>query len=280
MDIDEIRIATTYAEAVPAATPGTLQFGAASFGVNESAGPATITVTRTGGTFGAVSADFTTTNGIATAPTDYSATTTTCSWPDGDSAPKSVLIPIVAESVAEGDETVNLALSNAQGGATLGATSAATLTIHDPPIDAWRFANFGANANNAAIAGDNANPAGDGIFNLTKYVLGLNPNSTAAGVGLSASIVQNAGQDYLALTFTRDTSITDATCVVDQSNDLTQAWNAGSSYNAAGSTPNTAFTIELSRVPAGVSRETIVVRNANPISSSSRSFLRLRATRP
>jgi hypothetical protein len=280
MDIDEIRIATTYAEAVPAATPGTLQFSAASFGVNESGGPATITVTRSGGTFGAVSADFTTTNGSATAPADYSATTTTFSWPDGDSAPKSVLVPIFAESVAEGDETVNLALSNAQGGATLGATSTATLTIHDPPIDAWRFANFGANANNAAIAGDNANPSGDGLLNLTKYVLGLNPNAVASGLGPSASIVQNAGNDYLALTFTRDTSVTDATCVVDQSTDLTQAWNPGSSYNSAGSTPNTAFTIEVSRVPAGASRETIVVRDANPINGSSHSFLRLRAARP
>ena len=44
---------------------------------------------------------------------------------------KTITIPVVDDTLVEGDETVNLSLSNATGGATLGVTSAATLTITD-----------------------------------------------------------------------------------------------------------------------------------------------------
>ena len=50
----------------PNAASGVLQFGAASFAVDEWAGaPPSITVTRTGGGSGAVTATFTTSNGTA-----------------------------------------------------------------------------------------------------------------------------------------------------------------------------------------------------------------------
>ena len=44
------------------------------------------------------------------------------------------------------------------------------------PLVVWKNTNFGANAGNAAIAGNGANPAGDGVANLVKYALGMNPN--------------------------------------------------------------------------------------------------------
>ena len=54
--------------------PGTLQFSAASYSVNENQGTATITVTRTGGSTGSVSVNYATSNGTATAGSDYTAT--------------------------------------------------------------------------------------------------------------------------------------------------------------------------------------------------------------
>ena len=48
-------------------------------------------------------------------------------------------------------------------------------TIADLPIEQWRQAKFGANANNAAIAGDLADPDGDGQRNLLEYFFNTNP---------------------------------------------------------------------------------------------------------
>ena len=91
--------------------------------------------------------------------------------------------------------------------------------------------------------------------------------------------MSSGGQTYLALIFTRDTSVSDATCVVEQSLDL-QSWNSGSSYNASGSTPTNAFTTEVSRVSVGPGRETIVIRETVPLTTRPQSFLRFKATIP
>ena len=139
------------------ASPGTLQFSAATYSVAENAGPATVTVTRTGGSSGAVSVTFATSNGTATAPGDYTAVVSqTVSFANGDTASKTVNIPIIDDTTVEGNETVNLALTAPTGGATLGSPSTAVLTITDndvAPPGALRFS--------AATysVGENAGPA-------------------------------------------------------------------------------------------------------------------------
>ncbi len=113
------------------ATPGQLQFGAASFAVTEGTPNATIQVTRTGGSSGAIAVSFATANGTATAPADYANTATTVNFANGDTAAKTVNIPIVADAIADSGESVLLTLASPTGGATLGAQSMATLTISD-----------------------------------------------------------------------------------------------------------------------------------------------------
>jgi Calx-beta domain len=49
----------------------------------------------------------------------------------GDTVAKTINVPIINDSIFEGNETVNLALSNPTGGATLGVSSTAVLTIMD-----------------------------------------------------------------------------------------------------------------------------------------------------
>src|SRR5262249_21382104 len=113
--------------------PGALQFGNPTYSVNENGGTASITVTRTNGSAGAVSVNYATSNGTATAGSDYTATNGTLSFADGETS-KTFTIPITNDSVVEGNETINLALSNPTGGASLGGQSSAVLTIVDTTI--------------------------------------------------------------------------------------------------------------------------------------------------
>jgi hypothetical protein len=111
------------------ARAGTLQFSAAAYSGNENAGEVTITVTRAGGSNGAVSVNYTTTDGTAIAGQDYTAADGTIMFADGDAVAKTFKVSIIDDTTYEGNETVKLALSNATAGATLGTAAAATLTI-------------------------------------------------------------------------------------------------------------------------------------------------------
>lgn len=114
----------------PAAN-GALQFSAASYSAAEGAGTATITVTRTGGSDGAVGVTYATSDGTALAGSDYTGAAGTLSWADGDTAAKSFSIGIIDDGAVEAGETVTLTLSAATGGAVLGAPASASLTIID-----------------------------------------------------------------------------------------------------------------------------------------------------
>jgi hypothetical protein len=116
-------------EAPPA--PGELQFDSATYSIAESGVTATITVNRINGSLGAVGVSYATSNGTATAGSDYTATSGTLSWGDGETTSKTFTLAITNDTAVEGDETVTLTLSTPTGGATLGSQSAATLTIND-----------------------------------------------------------------------------------------------------------------------------------------------------
>lgn len=110
--------------------PGTLRFSVAGYSVNENGGTATITVTRTGGSSGSVSVNYATSNGTATAGSDYTATSGTLSFADGEMT-RTFTIAITNDALLEGNETINLTLSNPTGGANLGSPATAVLTIQD-----------------------------------------------------------------------------------------------------------------------------------------------------
>ncbi len=111
-------------------TGGALAFSTASFTVNENAGNASITLTRTGGSNGAVSVTLTTSDGTATAGSDYTATNQVVNWSDGDTNPKTVNIPIIDRGLTSGTRTFNVALTPV-GGAALGTPSTAVVTINE-----------------------------------------------------------------------------------------------------------------------------------------------------
>ncbi len=109
--------------------PGTVQFASATASVNEPSGPAALSVTRTGGSDGAISVGATTADGTALAGSDYTATTATINFADNDAAAKTLNVPIINDTAVEPNETFSATLSGPTGGATLGAVTSATVTI-------------------------------------------------------------------------------------------------------------------------------------------------------
>ncbi len=114
--------------------PGTLQFTATDFSVNEDAGSATIRVSRAGGDSGTVSVSYATGGGTATPGVDFTPVSGTLTWAGGDTSEKTFEVPILDDTEVEGDKTVELTLTSPTGGAELGDPSAATLTIVDNDI--------------------------------------------------------------------------------------------------------------------------------------------------
>jgi hypothetical protein len=119
------------------ADASTIQFTATDYQVSESAGSVVISVQRIGDTSTAATVQITTSNGTATAGSDYgtsgSATppSATLIFAAGQTL-ATFIVPILNPTPAcEGDETVNLALANPSVGSVLGGRSTATLTIRD-----------------------------------------------------------------------------------------------------------------------------------------------------
>lgn len=115
--------------AVELAFPGVVQFTVTAVAVNEADLTLTLTVTRTGGTDGAISVNYAATPGTAVTPGDYTLAGGTLNWADGDGASKTFNITIVNDLVAEPAETFTVALSNPVG-ATIGSNATVTVTIN------------------------------------------------------------------------------------------------------------------------------------------------------
>ena len=207
---------------------GALEFSAANYSVPEKAGMATITVNRVSGSLGAVQVNYATVSGgTAVAGQDYTSTSGTLSWASGDAASKQFNVTILDDQKAGPNPTVFLALTNATGGASLDAASTSVLKILEDPYDFWKFSYFGANDNNPAIAGNLADPAGDGIPNILKYAFGLDPNVADTNQPLTGAIVSN----HFQLQFNRNTFATDLNYSAQAAATLTGTWSNLVSYS-------------------------------------------------
>jgi hypothetical protein len=113
-------------------------------------------------------------SGTATPTNDYAPLSGTVTIPSGSlSAP--IVVQPVADTIPEGDETVIVTLLADTNYAVV-SPSSATVTIHDPPKDAWKFAHFSpSQLADPNISGDLADPDHDGRANLLEYALGGNP---------------------------------------------------------------------------------------------------------
>jgi hypothetical protein len=80
------------------------------------------------------------------------------------------------------------------------------LTWTPLPILTWRIQKFGANASNASISGDLADPDRDGLANLIEFVIGGQPDPALAGANSNhlSPTAMIVGND-LVYTFRRST---------------------------------------------------------------------------
>jgi photosystem II stability/assembly factor-like uncharacterized protein/subtilisin-like proprotein convertase family protein len=113
--------------------PGQIQFGAGNYTVNEGE-TVNLTVTRSGGSTGAVTVDYATSSGTATGGAacgngvDYISASGTLTFPDGVSS-RTIPIQMCLDGENETGETFTATISNPTGGATIGAISTASVGI-------------------------------------------------------------------------------------------------------------------------------------------------------
>ncbi|MFC5649782.1 Calx-beta domain-containing protein [Paenibacillus solisilvae] len=117
--------------------PGQLSLFAANYTVNEGAGSVLLSVSRTGGSAGAVTVDYSTSSGSAAQGTDFGGVSGKLQFAEGETW-ADIEVPIVNEDMYEGDENFTMTLSNPTGDATIGNGSA-TVTIADNDPDVPRY---------------------------------------------------------------------------------------------------------------------------------------------
>ncbi|MEI8340912.1 MAG: hypothetical protein WCH43_05160, partial [Verrucomicrobiota bacterium] len=137
------------------------------------------------------------------------------------------------------------------------------------PLDAWKAKYFTqAELLNTGTSGDLANPSGDGISNLMKYALNLNPKTNGlAGLPVGAVAATGSG-NYMQLTYTRPISAPDLAYIPEVSGDLNN-WYSGPGYIS---------TVSVTNNPDGLT-QTVVVQDLTSVNSATRRFMRLRVNK-
>jgi len=88
-----------------------------------------VTIDRTGSSAGSASVSYTTVDGSASAGVDYLMTSGSVAWQDGDTAPKTVTVPVTAQAAGK---YFSFALIDVNGQATFGSPSSATVEVNAP----------------------------------------------------------------------------------------------------------------------------------------------------
>jgi len=113
-----------YGQHLASAGPGTLQIERARSAVAEStAEPMTLQILRRDGTAGTVSVDYELSGAAAG--------NGTVTFPDGDSTPRAISIPVADDDIPGNDRVVHVALSHPTGGAVLGLPREAVVEVRD-----------------------------------------------------------------------------------------------------------------------------------------------------
>ena len=117
-----------------ATSAGQIGFIGTTGTVAEGAGSAVVRLQRSGGYMGAVSIQYSTSDGTATVSSDYTSTSGTLTWPAGDATERSFSVPIANDSTTEGDEGLVITISNPNGGASIEGSATFNLTITNDDV--------------------------------------------------------------------------------------------------------------------------------------------------
>jgi len=214
--IAKLGVLNTYYAVPPAVVTSTLNitnddsnlaFKSSASTVNESGGMATITVSRTGLSSGAVGVHYATSDGTATAGVDYTAVAGDLAWAANDMADKTFTIPVATDALIEGDETVILTLTDPTGGATLGVQNTAVVTLADDvSAIAFSTSSYNVNENGGAVTITVTRTGGalTGPVSVSYATNSVGTGKATAGVDYAATsgILTWDANDMTAKTFT------------------------------------------------------------------------------
>jgi len=223
--------------------------------------PGSITISRNGNASESLLVYFQT-EGTATNGVDYDFIGDSVLFPPGV-ATTNISIRPRTNSTPVGDRFSILSIS-ANAAYAVGKLASVKITIQDTPIFSWRWQHFGTSAADLAVAGDAANPAGDGIANLVKYALARAPEF-ANDQPLTEPAINASG--HLQISYTRpDPPPADVAYQVEASSDLL-AWCSDACVDVKQISFNTDNTA------------TVVCEETIPASGAEKQFLRLRVSR-
>lgn len=165
-------------------------------------------------------------------------------------------------------------VTNEAGTSYTSATTFTTMTA-PAPIEAWRQQYFGSQTN----LGNGANtysPTGDGVVNLLKYALVLDPLKMAADKMPAPQFITVGGKQYLSISLTRDPTRTDITIDVQAGSDLL-GWTVVASSVAGATFTGPGFVQESDSEGA---MKIVVLRDTIETAGEPRRFMRVRAVHP
>jgi hypothetical protein len=187
--------------------PGTVQLITSS-SITLEGSSKILTVTRSGGSYGPISVNYATIPGTATNG-DYTATTGTLTWTNGETSSKSVMISIAADGLAEPDETFTLNLGTPLGGTFINSPSYTTVSI-TTGYSIWKQNYFTPlEAIDPQISGDDADPDGDGMANIFEYASNTDPRSPNTLQKPTLKVLAVGGTNYLGISYRRYQSAPD-----------------------------------------------------------------------
>jgi hypothetical protein len=140
------------------------------------AAAAVLQVSLTGASAGTTTASYTTSNGTAKAGTDYTATGGTLTWSAGDTAPKTVSIPIARSAAGK---TFSIALTSVAGRATFGSPSSAIVTVTGTSATAASLPSSNSSASSSSSSGSSGSSGSSAssvsaqASSLLNYLTGL-----------------------------------------------------------------------------------------------------------
>lgn len=180
---------------------GTLQFTTSALTAAENTDSVTLTVTRLGSTDGDVSVSYAATGGTATAGTDYGAFGGTLTWMSGESAPKTITIPLVNDPDAETAETLVVKLLTPSQPGALGSPATLTVTIADDETGAGMGGGNDGGGNNNG--GGTPQIPGEGTlqFATTSVSLAEGNGTATVAVSRTGSSVGPVSVGYYTMSF-------------------------------------------------------------------------------
>jgi hypothetical protein len=175
----------------------TLEFTSDVYSVNEGAGTVTLTVIKEGMAANTITVHYATSDGFsAGAPGDYIATSGDLTFAPNETT-KQFTVPIVENTVYEGNENFNVILSNPTGGAAVRAPWTAQVSIQDnDPAPGVRFSSAsystseGAGSATLTITKTGATEVPATVYYKTRNGTATAPSDyTFTGDDLSASVI-------------------------------------------------------------------------------------------